>query len=111
MEVEAPIATCLFVPLPSKSFTVCGKVSWFVHVTVVPALTSMTAGAYFRLFGISTLSVLTGVPGTSNFAEPEEQAARPTQTRVAIASSPGLMPAPGRGLPGFFLMIRRPPRG
>src|SRR5881227_2461110 len=89
MLATSPMPTLLDVLSgPVINVTLWGKSSWFVHVTVVPAFTSMTAGANLYVFAISTWSVGTGVPLTLNGALPlaellDEQPARPVSASAA----------------------------
>src|SRR6266571_9480623 len=73
--------------LPSSSFTVCGTVSSFVHVTVVPVEISITAGANRRLLGRSTRSVWSGAPLTSNGAPPLPPEEHAPSTRPMAAQT------------------------
>src|SRR5204862_8116665 len=82
--------------------------------TVVPAETSITAGAYLRLFGRSTWLVLTGEPGTTKGAPPllpEEHAARTNVTAKRRGTGRRVIaPAHGRGPPGDRRDARCQPR-
>src|SRR5690348_16562159 len=91
MEAESPIPRCFDVLSgPLTSVTLWGKSSWFVHVTVLPAFTSITAGANLYDLGRFTLSVGTGSPFTLNGASLlalELLDEQPTSPSRAVAAS------------------------
>src|SRR5574340_490380 len=81
---------------PSRNWTECVKLSWFVQVTVVPAWTTMAAGRKTYDGGRSTVEVETGdaaAPAPAQPARTRTSAPRSTVVAATLAATWALAPS------------------